>query len=268
MGRRRKHLDIQGGSKIYDDVSVTLSSQKPGKENPAFEMDTVDRLQAAALSRTEPYSSGFSQSLNGSRVNKAFIPDDISSSSSNQVSRRVEGGRIATISGPGLDEANLPPVTFDHELDHVSTQGSEEKVGLKRTMTLLNCSAILISVTGHVAIFVSPANVAKNAGSVGACLVVFLVVALNCAYVKYVQRVQTLLSASKIIALGIVIGAGIYQLASGDTDAINRMNNMFEGTSSDPGEVALALFYTVFSYGGWQIVTSLLEEVKNPGRSV
>lgn len=40
-------------------------------------------------------------------------------------------------------------------------------------------------------------------------------VVLNCVYMKYVTKIQTFLSSTKIIALLIIIIAGIYQLADG-----------------------------------------------------
>lgn len=40
-------------------------------------------------------------------------------------------------------------------------------------------------------------------------------VALNCVYMKYVTKIQTLLSSTKIVALLIIIIAGFYQMAVG-----------------------------------------------------
>lgn len=40
-------------------------------------------------------------------------------------------------------------------------------------------------------------------------------VILNCVYMKYVTKVQTLLSGSKLLVLLLIIGAGIYNLAKG-----------------------------------------------------
>ncbi|KAL5020906.1 hypothetical protein ScPMuIL_000061 [Solemya velum] len=44
-----------------------------------------------------------------------------------------------------------------------------------------------------------------------------------------------------------------------------NFENAFEGTNEEPGQIAVSIFYAVFSYGGWQVMTSLMEEVKRPG---
>lgn len=41
-------------------------------------------------------------------------------------------------------------------------------------------------------------------------------VALNCVYVKYVTKVQTFLSSTKLIALLIIVVGGIYRMAMGE----------------------------------------------------
>ena len=43
-------------------------------------------------------------------------------------------------------------------------------------------------------------------------------VAINCVYMKYVTKVQTLLSSTKVLALLIIIASGIYNLAQGNVN--------------------------------------------------
>ncbi|CAL1548184.1 unnamed protein product, partial [Lymnaea stagnalis] len=88
-------------------------------------------------------------------------------------------------------------------------------------------------------------------------------VLLNCVYMKYVTKIQTFLSGSKLIVLLIIIISGIYNLAIGKTE---NFDAPFETTTREPGQFAVAIFYSIFSYGGWQVMTTLLEEVKDPGR--
>ncbi|XP_076448817.1 large neutral amino acids transporter small subunit 1-like isoform X2 [Babylonia areolata] len=95
--------------------------------------------------------------------------------------------------------------------------------------------------------------------------IMITLVALNCVYMKYVTKIQTFLSGTKILALLIIIVGGIYELAQGNTE---NFQTMFEGTTQEPGQWAVAIFYSIFSYGGWQVVTSLMEELKNPGRDL
>ncbi|GFO22090.1 Y+l amino acid transporter 2 [Plakobranchus ocellatus] len=80
---------------------------------------------------------------------------------------------------------------------------------------------------------------------------------------KYVTKVQTLLTSSKLIVLLIIIAAGIYYLAKGETD---NFQDPFEDTAQEPGQFALAIFYATFAYGGWQVMTTMLAEVKDPSR--
>ncbi|KAL3859651.1 hypothetical protein ACJMK2_009864 [Sinanodonta woodiana] len=242
-----------------------------------------------------------------------------------------------------------------HLLDKkVESSGTQ----MKKSMNLLHCTAIMIAVTGHSSIFISPNAILKTTGSVGASLIVWLVgglinwmlalcfaelgtmlpkaggpyayvmrtfgplpgflimwgyvvfvagpfwaflaytaglyilqpieevcrctipdsavkilsgwimitmVALNCVYMKYVTKVQTFLSSTKLLALLILIGGGILMIANGHTGSFV---NSFEGTTKEPGQIAVSILYAVFSYGGWQIMTSMMEEVENPGRDL
>ncbi|GFO22091.1 hypothetical protein PoB_004859600 [Plakobranchus ocellatus] len=104
-----------------------------------------------------------------------------------------------------------------------------------------------------------------TATSVLAGWIIVTFVLLNCVYMKYVTKVQTLLTSSKLIVLLIIIAAGIYYLAKGETD---NFQDPFEDTAQEPGQFALAIFYATFAYGGWQVMTTMLAEVKDPSRSV
>ena len=50
-----------------------------------------------------------------------------------------------------------------------------------------------------------------------ALFVTVTLVVLNCVYMKYVTKIQTFLSGTKMIALLIIVIAGIYQMAIGKT---------------------------------------------------
>ncbi|KAK3581108.1 hypothetical protein CHS0354_033899 [Potamilus streckersoni] len=92
------------------------------------------------------------------------------------------------------------------------------------------------------------------------CMLVLIVV-LNCMYPKYVGRVQTLLASTKMVASVIIIIAGAIRLAQGETE---NFKDPFENTHLTPGNIAMSVLAGMFIYGGWQIITFLLEEMKKP----
>lgn len=98
-----------------------------------------------------------------------------------------------------------------------------------------------------------------------AICILSLVVCLNCVYMKYVTRVQSLLSSTKIVAMVMIIICGSYSFAKGKTD---NFQNIFEGSSTSPGKIALSLLDGFFIYGGWQLITFLLAEMKEPERNL
>ncbi|XP_048253454.1 Y+L amino acid transporter 2-like isoform X1 [Haliotis rufescens] len=89
---------------------------------------------------------------------------------------------------------------------------------------------------------------------------------LNCLYMKVVTKFQSVLSSLKVIAMLIIIIGGMYKLS--DKRYREQLPLFWEGTTTDPGNIALGLVSGYFSYGGWQVITILMEEVKDPIRNV
>lgn len=94
---------------------------------------------------------------------------------------------------------------------------------------------------------------------------VVTVVVLNSCYVRYVTRVQIFLTAAKMAALALIIVSGAVHIAKGN---YTNFTNAFEGSKTDPAALAVAVYSGIFTYGGWQYLFMIIEEIKNPHRTV
>ncbi|VDO10386.1 unnamed protein product [Rodentolepis nana] len=92
-----------------------------------------------------------------------------------------------------------------------------------------------------------------------------LVGALNCYKVSWATRVAVVFSIAKFVALMLIIGFGLYHLATGHTE---NFENSFENSYTSPGSLALAFYQGFWAFAGWSYLNFLVEEMKNPSRDL
>ncbi|CAK9294673.1 unnamed protein product [Gordionus sp. m RMFG-2023] len=98
-----------------------------------------------------------------------------------------------------------------------------------------------------------------------AYIIMFLIGYINCYSVKLATKLQTFLTASKILALLIIITGGVYKAAVGNTQ---YLQTGFQNSDWNPTSIALAFYSSLWAYDGWNNLNYLTEEVKNPSKNI
>lgn len=88
-----------------------------------------------------------------------------------------------------------------------------------------------------------------------------IVTYINLKSVKLFVAINNFCSIGKVVACVVVILGGVYQLCLGNT---KNLSSGFEGTTTNPGHIALAFYNGLWAYDGWVSVTLVTEEIKRP----
>ncbi|KAL0849339.1 hypothetical protein ABMA28_013654 [Loxostege sticticalis] len=98
-----------------------------------------------------------------------------------------------------------------------------------------------------------------------AAVITCLLTLINCYNVKWVTRVQDSFTVAKILAFLVTFIASLWYLFSGHTE---NLENMMQGTNTEPGKLAIAFYTGLFSYSGWNYLNFVTEELKEPYKNL
>lgn len=98
-----------------------------------------------------------------------------------------------------------------------------------------------------------------------AALAVCLLTAVNCCKVQWGASLQVMSTFTKVLALIVVIVAGLLKLSQGFDQ---NFQDAFKGSKVNPGDLAMALYSALFAYSGWDMLNAVTEELENPKRNL
>eukprot|EP00057_Strongylocentrotus_purpuratus_P006727 XP_011661201.1 PREDICTED: cystine/glutamate transporter [Strongylocentrotus purpuratus] len=108
-------------------------------------------------------------------------------------------------------------------------------------------------------------SVPRNAVVLIAICVLFLTFFINCISVKWTARLQVFYTVAKIVGLIILIVTGLVFILKGN---VSNLRNTFEGAEISITKFPLAVYSGIFAYSGWDYISSMTEEVKQPEKTI
>lgn len=109
------------------------------------------------------------------------------------------------------------------------------------------------------------AHVPQGAVKLLAIALIFFLTWVNCRRVQWATTVQDALALTKVLALIIIIVAGMHHLARGHTE---NFENVMDGTNWHPALIATTFYHTLWAYAGWNGLNTIMEELKDPFKNL
>ncbi|XP_059613343.1 large neutral amino acids transporter small subunit 1 [Phlebotomus argentipes] len=129
--------------------------------------------------------------------------------------------------------------------------------------TILAISAITFS-TYAIKPFFPDCEPPDDAVRLLAALCLCFITAVNCISVNWALRVQNIFTAAKLFALAVIIAFGLYSMA---TEGVDNFEDMWTGSYSVQS-ISLAAYSGLYSFGGWNILNMVTEELQDPYRNL
>ncbi|XP_034667126.1 large neutral amino acids transporter small subunit 1 [Drosophila subobscura] len=104
----------------------------------------------------------------------------------------------------------------------------------------------------------------QNSVKLLAAVCLTLLTAINCLSVKVSMKVQDVFTVGKLLALIMIILAGLYYMAMGK---LENFDNPWEGTYS-ARNIGYAFYSGLFAFGGWNYLNFVTEELQDPYKNL
>lgn len=88
---------------------------------------------------------------------------------------------------------------------------------------------------------------------------------LNGRSVRVASKLQVFFAAGKVLALALVIVAGIYAFAIGGA---KYYRDGFKGTSNSALDIIISFYSAIFAYTGWNFLNYVIEELQEPEKNL
>jgi L-type amino acid transporter 5 len=100
-----------------------------------------------------------------------------------------------------------------------------------------------------------------------AASIIVLLTFINCTNVRWSTRTQDWSTVTKIVALALIVVAGLVSILLGKSETLNQ-ETLLEDSNFSPVHLALAFYSGVFSFSGWNYLNFVTEEIRQPHKNL